>query len=399
MCNCFARRASGFVIAFLAFFSIMLSACGGGGSNSGSNSVGGSSAGNSGGTPPPSSSNPGGSSGGSGSTGSGGGSSSPGGSGAQGGTYVYAILSSGGLGGYRLNSDGSLTALSGSPFSVAGSNIAASGTHLFAAGQNQLVVYGIDPQTGSLTAQSQAAVAGIRQVAAAGGFVYATGIPSSGGWGIFAFSVAQNGTLTPVPGSPFPDIAACEPCVSPTSMTAGSKYLVTGAGEGPHGAGGFALYPRQSNGAVQRTSAIGSSSVLWLALNQTETVLYAIQDGDNSILVSSIDANGQMTLLQDLLPPDPFNSAVPDPSGKYVVAAGATTLLSYVLTSDGKLTTEASRAAIPGGKAIFDPSGHFVVLANSSGLITFSFNASSGAFTKAGSTAVGTASPPLAVAF
>src|SRR5947209_1451982 len=157
-------------LLLLACFVIAMCACGSTGNNSGNNS----SSGNSGGSP---GTTPGGSgAGGSTGSGSGGGTGSGSGGGGgsttpQGGTYVYAHLSDSSVGGYRMNADGSLTALAGSPFTVPGNDLAGSGTHLFSAAQSQLVVYGIDAQTGSLTAQSQAAVPGASLVAATGGFV------------------------------------------------------------------------------------------------------------------------------------------------------------------------------------------------------------------------------------
>lgn len=406
-----ARPVSSVFLFLLACFVIAMCACGSTGSNSGN----GSSGGNSGGAP---GTQPGGGS--SGSTGSGGGSTGSGGgtgsgsggtigSGApQGGTYVYAHLSESSVGGYRMNSDGSLTALAGSPFAVPGLALAASGTHLFSVGQSQLVVYGIDAQTGSLTAQSQISIPDVLLVAANGAFVYAVDNPTSGGSKIYAFSVAQNGTLTPVAGSPFALIAGpCDLCVRPESVTVDGKYLAVGDGGGPHGAGGFILFARQGNGAVQRTSALGASSALSVALNSTDTFLYAVQSGDGAILTSSIDANGQMKLLQDLLPPPSegfFPSAVPAASGKYVVAVAAKSLNTYAVGSDGTLTTQLSHVQTVTNdyatSAIFDPSGHFVVLANPDGLTTFSFNQSSGALAAVGSAAKGTtAKLPVAVSF
>lgn len=395
-----ARPLSCVLLFLLVCFVIAICACGSSGNNSGNGSLGG----NSGGTP---GTQPGG-----GSTGSGGGSGS--GSGGadgttgsgtpQGGTYVYARLSGGGVAGYRMGSDGSLTALAGSPFTVPGGALAASGTHLFSVGQSQLVVYGIDASTGSLTSQSQAAVPDAKLVAATGGFVYAVNHPSTGGSSIFPFSVAQNGTLTPVAGSPFMHIGGpCDLCLQPESMTADGKYLAIGDGFGPHGAGGFSLYARQSNGAVQRTSAVGSSDIFSIALNSTDTFLYAVQSGDQAILVSSIDANGQMKVVQDLLPPEPFFGAVPDSSGKFVVAMARSSLIAYAVNSDGTLTTQAGQVQtgvndFP-SEEIFAPGGHFVVLANTSGVATFSFNQSTGALAAAGSAASGAATSPVAVAF
>lgn len=310
-------------------------------------------------------------------------------------TYVYA-RASGGVLGYRLNSDGSLTGVSGSPFSIPGNMIAAGGAHLFSAAQAQVLVYGIDPATGALTSQSQAAVPGAGLIAAVNGFVYVTGTNSAGDYAVYGFSVATNGALTPIAGSPFFVSGVCELCVSPESMATGTKYLAVGEGGGPHSAGGFILFARGADGALQRTSGFGGSSVISLALNKTDTALYAIQSSDNAILVDSIDAGGQIHQIQYEYQPDFFLGMDLDPIGPYLVATTSPNgLVSYQLAADGGLAKRAFAVPVSPdsavGTAVFDSSGRFVVLVEPAGLSVFSFNQSNGAMNQVGAAAASAA--------
>ncbi len=310
-------------------------------------------------------------------------------------TYVYA-RASGGVLGYRLNSDGSLTAISGSAFSIPGNIIAAAGAHLFSAAQAQVLVYGIDSLTGALTSQAQAAVPGAGLIAAVNGFVYVTGTNSAGDFAVYGFSVAPNGALAPIPGSPFFVSGVCELCVSPESIAAGTKYLAVGEGGGPHSAGGFILFARGPDGALQRTSGFGGSSVVSLALNQAGTVVYAIQSSDSAILVDSIDAAGQLTQIQYEYEPDFFLNMDLDPAGPYLVATTSPNgLVSYQLAADGGLAKRAFSLPITpssaASTAVFDPSGRFVVLVEPAGLSVYSFNQTNGAMNQVGAAAASSA--------
>lgn len=283
--------------------------------------------------------------------------------------------------------------------------IAAGGAHLFSAAPSQVLVYGIDPVTGALTSQSQAAVPGAGLIAAVNGFVYVTGTNSAGDFAVYGFSVAPNGALAPIPGSPFFLSGVCELCISPESIAAGAKYLAVGEGGGPHSAGGFILFARGANGALQRTSGFGGSSVVSLALNQAGTVLYAIQSSDSAIVVDSIDAAGQITQIQYAYQPDFFLGMDLDPAGPYLVATTSPNgLVSYQLAADGGLAKRASGLPVnpssAASAAVFDPSGRFVVLLQAGGLSVYAFNQSNGSMIQVGAAAASSAlGRPLVVTF
>ena len=119
--------------------------------------------------------------------------------------------------GYSISSSGGLTAITGSPFSLGGASPGAGGLTAFAAGAyfyatdiNAGTVAGFlnNPSSGTLTpVPGSPFPAGNTPVQAAqteGAFLYVCDLNDSEG-GISAFAInAQNGALTPVPGSPFP---------------------------------------------------------------------------------------------------------------------------------------------------------------------------------------------------
>lgn len=319
----------------------------------------------------------------------------PGGSGSSGpATFVYARTSGSEVSGFRLNADGTLIALAGSPFAVAGTQIAASGGHLFSSSSSQLLVFGIDPQSGALTAQSQVAVPqqgqSTGEVAAAGGTVYSTGTNDAGDFVVYAFNVGQNGQLTPVAGSPFPLSGACELCVMPESIAVDAKYLVVGEGGGEHSAGGFTVFTRQTDGSLTRMTSLGGNSTGQISLDATDRAVYAVDDSVGDLLVTPL-ATGQ-TAQSLYSPTGVFTGVAADRSGKFVVAALTPgSLVTYAVNSDGTLGQQpVSSVAIAGNSSnagpVVDPSGRYVVLQEGNGLSVFRLD-TSGTLTKVGTTA------------
>jgi 6-phosphogluconolactonase len=137
-----------------------------------------------------------------------------------GGQYLYAVTSSPSdqnILGYRIDaSTGALAPVSGSPFRLGfgPANISATGlaiddwgVFLYAAGSDDtLYRYRIDGDTGSLSlAQTLGSPNGARlRVSHSGRYVFAGGDDNSGVGVIRVYEVAPDGTLSEVPGSPFP---------------------------------------------------------------------------------------------------------------------------------------------------------------------------------------------------
>lgn len=270
----------------------------------------------------------------------------------------------------------------------------------------QITVYGIDPATGALTSQSQAAadITTNYSIAAQGNFVYDVAKTSAGGYAIYGFPAAQNGSLSAVPGLPVSFGQSCDLCANPEfdSISLDAKYLAIGSGNGHAGAGGFDLFARQSNGGIQRVSGAGSSSIISISLHPSDTLLYEVQAGDDGILVFRIDSNGQTTGIQDYLPPsDDFAGVLADPSGNYVLATSRfpnPTVVAFRPNSDGTIGTEVGRGPTSPtpSQLTFDPSGHWVIAQDSAELTVLSFNPATGALSKTGSASGAVAKPAVA---
>jgi 6-phosphogluconolactonase len=135
--------------------------------------------------------------------------------------YLYALSPSSSdrnILAYRVEADGSLTDITGGtpyrlgfgPTNLSGASLAvdASRDFLYASANetDELFQYRIDTSTGALSITHGLGTANGAAIAtsAGGRYVFAGGDNGSGGGVIYAYRVADNGTLTAVPGSPFP---------------------------------------------------------------------------------------------------------------------------------------------------------------------------------------------------
>lgn len=309
-------------------------------------------------------------------------------------TFVYARMNTSQVSGFRLNADGTLTALAGSPFAVPGDGLAASSGHLFAPTNSQLLSYGIDPQTGALTAQGQAPVAGadsmagMDAVAAVDGSVYVAGSDSNNNWVVNSFSVAQNGALTPV-GSPVVVGTNCELCLMPLSMAADAKYVVVGLGAGPHDGGGLAILARQADGSVATGGSEGASSTAVPSIDSADRAIYAVEDATGDVLVSA--PSGQQ--MQTFFPPSGVVGGVTaDRTGRFVVVSeqSPNSVVAYKTNPDGTIGAQVNQAATAATPFLpqFDPSGTVLVVSEDGGLETFKFDPASGALTHVQTTTI-----------
>jgi hypothetical protein len=156
--------------------------------------------------------------------------------------------------GYAVNfTDGSLTALPGSPYSAGGTTNAVAldptDHFLFAAGSNTISVYGIDAATGTLTPVAGSPFAATTgpvalSVTPSGQYLYAADGHDNT---VTAFAIGSTGTLTPVTGSPV--VAGLD---GPRALT----ILPNGT----------ALYLSSSNDSVVYSYAINGSSGALTAL-------------------------------------------------------------------------------------------------------------------------------------
>src|SRR6476469_513446 len=144
------------------------------------------------------------------------------------GTFVYFNNSNSQTAGYKLNDDGTLTLLSGSPFAVSG-GLAAAGSFLAVSSGNTVSTYLVDASSGALTkAGSGTTVQGGGMVADANNVYLAGNIPASTATGIYGFALAANGALTPLAGSPYVFTQACDFCDVPFALALNNNFLVQG---------------------------------------------------------------------------------------------------------------------------------------------------------------------------
>lgn len=145
------------------------------------------------------------------------------------GSFLFAVNAGGNLGGpsvstFSVSATGALTEVTGSPTTVGTAPVAAVFSQGFLYVLNQtsgtISAFAFTPSTGQLSElKGSPFTVGTRPVslttAALGKFLIATTTGSSGSGTIAVFSIAADGTLTPVTGSPFtPDTAAPDQVVA-----------------------------------------------------------------------------------------------------------------------------------------------------------------------------------------
>src|SRR5215471_14595723 len=118
---------------------------------------------------------------------SGGGGGGGGGGGSPHGTFVYVRnnpFPTGSTSGFRMNSDGTLTALQGSPFSISGP-LAVGGSFLLASNKGTITSFRIDAGSGALTQAGTAMASNSGPIAADAANTYVSGTAADGSTAIF----------------------------------------------------------------------------------------------------------------------------------------------------------------------------------------------------------------------
>jgi 6-phosphogluconolactonase len=246
------------------------------------------------------------------------------------GSLVY--VANGGAGGsnytgFRLNAGGRLTPISGSTFQLPDN--ALPGHVLISPDGTHLVATRVGPNAG----------------------------PSF----LDGFRIGADGRLTAAPGSPFA-AQRVGPFGSAFSPVDDDRLFVSNAHDGP-GAGSVSVYTVASNGALSAIAgspfADNQTAPCWVAVSPDGSALFAINTGSSSISRYAIAGNGTLTLAGStgMTAPTglrPFDAAVsPDGAYLYVVDAGVAKISAFAV--DGTTLTElaGSPIAIPGGDAPF----------------------------------------------
>lgn len=317
-------------------------------------------------TPPP----PGGTGGGGG--GGGGGGSSPHG------TFVYVRnnpFPTGSTSGFRLNSDGALTALQGSPFSISGP-LAIGGSFLLVSNKGTISSFQIDASSGALMQAGTAMATNSGAIAADATNVYVAGNATDGSATIFGFSIAANGSFTAISGSPFFFGNGCSTCDVPSALALDSRLLFVG-GVGTSGAGDATVYTRGQGGMLANMQRLGTTAFERVAIQPAGNVAYGVDQSQGAIVGFTIDASGKPTQ-GSFTPDDPtglFQDVAIDPSGKFLLAIDRTSSDSRIVVFSINPTTSGLSelgspvsTGEPGGTAIaIDSSGKFVIVAHGAG--------------------------------
>ncbi len=273
---------------------------------------------------------------------------------------------------FSVGPDGALTPVAGSPFLtgsafggglgfVATSRIAVTtlpGNFLYASNDlsNSISGFSIDAITGALTPVPGSPFAtGVVSpeghslaVTPDGQFLYA-GNPGSADMLASAFSIASNGALTPIPGSPFP---VGIPTPVNMKVTPDGKFLAVAQDGNGDGFGvGLAMFSIGSNGALTTVSGSPFSfSVQGLDVSCASNLLFAPPDFSSSgpshlagVNVLNIASNGVLTPIAGS-PFTSFGSASfaallsPDDQHLFVSNFSSNTITSLNVASGGSLT-------------------------------------------------------------
>jgi 6-phosphogluconolactonase len=313
-------------------------------------------------------------------------------------SYLYTnndVLGPNSISAFSIGGNGALTSVAGSPFATGGTGtgapglilasnrVAASiaGNFLYASncGSNNVSGFSINPATGTLTAVpgspfptgGACAFGGAVAVTPNNQFLYVANISS---FNVSAFGIGSGGALTPVPGSPFATVGF----PVGTKVSPDGKFLVVSL----PGSALLAMFSIASNGAL--TPVVGSPFTLGgtgaeeVDINCASNLLFAA--GANLVSVHNIASNGALTPIAG----SPFtfgggNSNVvvlsPDDLHAFVSNQVSNTITALNVAPGGSLTQVAgSPFANPGGAVPFgmatNRSGTFLYAANGVNLVT-----------------------------
>lgn len=252
-----------------------------------------------------------------------------------------------------------------------------------------LSVYSIDAGTGKMRPNGQRLVGpdlytnpALAVVHPSGKFVYT----EAGFIGIYGYTVNADGSLSPVPGSPFSASRPANLAIAPNGKFFYMLDSVT--------LRGFTVNP--TTGSLTPISGMPSITFSGSAMtfDPASKYLYAQVDGgyeDTTILVFAIDSGtGVLTSVQSILAPGTGRSSgmAVDPSGKSLYATGFDhgAVDAFTINSaTGELTLIAGSPFIggyPGESLSVDPLGKYVYAGNRGGVTMYAINSSTGALTE-----------------
>jgi DNA-binding beta-propeller fold protein YncE len=194
--------------------------------------------------------------------------------------------------------------------------------------------------------------------------------------------------LTPLPGSPFKLVGACELCAQPVSIGLNNSFVVVGT-SGFEGAGGILVLPRAANGTLGAPQPGGVNESGAVAVQPNGNSAFSIDGSLGAIDAWALDAAGHPTAGPGVPPSATldFIDQVVDPTGKYLLALDNTGLVHiFTVGANASLSQiGTSESAGSGAERIaIDPTGHFVIIVQASPnqLVVFTFDPASAAMKK-----------------
>jgi hypothetical protein len=291
------------------------------------------------------------------------------------GTFVFVSGSTAGpatlTDGYRLNPDGTLTTLAGSPFPIAG-QLAASGSFLISVSQSGLTSYRVNRATGVPAPAASATVPTfVDTLGADARNVYVAGASDDIGTFIYGFSIAESGALTPVPGSPYIFGGPCDQCPLPLfpNLSLNNNFFALSV-DGFRGTGGLSVFRRDSKGSLTRGGFNTSEGQSAAALQPgAGNVAFSLISED--VTSYRLDSNGTPTKAMDLAPPglDAIDETV-DATGKFLLVLDSSGAVHVFTIDSASATFGVLNTSEPTGDGAtlmaMDPGGRFVIVAQSS---------------------------------
>lgn len=311
------------------------------------------------------------------------------------GTFVYFSTSASDTVGYKLNPDGTLVPLAGSPFAVSGS-LAAAGNFLAASSNNIVSTFNVDPATGTLSAAGSGSANGAGAITADSRNVYVTGsIPANNSTGIYGFAISGNGALTALAGSPYTFTGACDFCDVPFALALNNNVLIQG-GVGFHTVGDFTTYARGAGGVLGKAQILGTDAENRVAIQRPAgNFSYALNTDDSNLTEFTIGADGKPTPGSGLFTGSGQDMVIDTTNKFLLVVDNAGVVHVFVISpANGSMSQiGTSEAAGNGANGIaMDPSGRFVIVTQSATgtnlpstanqLTVFTFDPASGAMKK-----------------
>jgi 6-phosphogluconolactonase (cycloisomerase 2 family)/PKD repeat protein len=166
-------------------------------------------------------------------------------------------------------------------------------------------------------------------------YLYVADFTNSGG--VSAFSIAANGSLSPIAGSPFP----AEPGTWGLAITPDGKHLFV-ANEGENDVSAYSIESNGSLSPVPGSPFAAGRGPTWLAITPNGQYLYAANQESNNVSAFSIAGDGALSPVSGSPYPageNPRNMSL-TPDGKYLYVANQTSekITAFSIAADGTLS-------------------------------------------------------------